>query len=103
MNTLISESKSAFIKTRAIHDNFMYVRNLARWFHSSRTLSLMLKLDISKAFDSVRWDYLLDLLHRRGFLPRWRGWVTTLLSTATSKILMNGALGEDIQHGRGLR
>lgn len=81
----------------------MYVRSLARRFHSSRTPSLMLKLDISKAFDSVRWDYLLELMHHRGFPPRWRSWVTTLLSTATSKVLMNGAPGEDIHHGRGLR
>lgn len=42
-------------------------------------------------------------MHRWGFPSRWRSWVMTLLSTATSKVLMNGAPGENIQHGRGLR
>jgi hypothetical protein len=102
MNDLVSNSQSAFIKSRAIHENFMYVRNLARRFHTSRTSSLLLKLDISKAFDSVRWDYLLDLLRRRGFSLRWRGWVSTLLCLASSRVLLNGAPREDIQHGRGL-
>jgi hypothetical protein len=103
MNRLVSNAQSSFIKGRAIHDNFMYVRNLARRFHTSRTPTLLFKLDISKAFDSVRWDYLLDLLRRRGFPPRWRSWVSTLLFTASSKVVLNGAPGEDIQHGRGLR
>ena len=52
MNGLVSNAQSAFSKKRAIHDNFMYVRNLAQRFHTSRTPALLLKLDI-------RWDYLL--------------------------------------------
>jgi hypothetical protein len=50
------------IKKRSIHDNFLYVRNLTRRFHVKKTPTLLFKLDISKAFDSVRWDYLLSLL-----------------------------------------
>lgn len=33
---------------------------------------LLLKLDIAKAYDSVRWDYLLDLIQKRGFPSTWR-------------------------------
>jgi hypothetical protein len=90
MNSLISNSQSAFIKRSTIHDNFMYVRNLARHFHTSRTLVLLMKLDIYKAFDSVRWDHLLDIPHQKRFPPRWRSWISMLLCTATSKILLNG-------------
>jgi mannosylglycoprotein endo-beta-mannosidase len=53
MNDLISNSQNTFIKGRAIHDNFMYVRNLVRRFHTSRTQTLLLKLDTLKAFDYV--------------------------------------------------
>ncbi|EHK62697.1 hypothetical protein M3S_J81, partial [Sorghum bicolor] len=103
MNRLVSSNQSAFIKTRAIHDNFMYVRNLARRLHRSNTPALLFKLDITKAFDSVRWDYLLDLLQRRGFPTRWRNWLAAIWSSSTSKVLLNGTPGEAIQHGRGLR
>ena len=54
MSTLVSNAQSAFIKTRSIHDNFMYVRNLAQRLHKSNTPSLLFKLDIRKAFDSVK-------------------------------------------------
>lgn len=50
---LISSSQSAFIKGRCIHDNFLYVRNLARAYHRTKTPALLFKLDISKAFDTV--------------------------------------------------
>jgi hypothetical protein len=51
---LVSGLQSAFIKKRCIHDNFLYVRNLARAYHQEKkTLALFFKLDITKAFDSV--------------------------------------------------
>lgn len=103
MGSLISQAQSALTKKRSIHDNFMYVRNLARKFHQTRTPALLLKLDISKAFDSVRWDYLIDLLQRRGFTTRWTNWITNLLISSTSRALLNGCLGIPIKHGRGLR
>ena len=64
---------------------------------------LLLKLDIAKAFDSMRWVYLFDVMQHRGFPPRWRAWVSILFSTATSRILLNGIPGLEIIHGRGLR
>uniref|UniRef100_A0A8R7PR86 Reverse transcriptase domain-containing protein n=1 Tax=Triticum urartu TaxID=4572 RepID=A0A8R7PR86_TRIUA len=67
MEKLVSNAQSAFIKRRSIHDNFLCVRNLARRLHKCKTPSLLFKLDIRKAFDSVRWEYILDLLRRRGF------------------------------------
>jgi hypothetical protein len=103
MNEIMSHSQSAFIKTRTIHDNFMYVRNTARLLHRRKVPALLIKLDIAKAFDTVRWDYLLDLMQRLGFPQRWRALMTTLLSTATSRVLLNGIPGKDILHGRGLR
>ena len=103
MNILVSRAQSAFIKSRCIHDNFMYVRNYARRLQRTNTPSLLLKLDIKKAFDSVRWEYLLDLLQRRGFPSRFREWITALLRTSTSRVLLNGVPGNPIQHGQGLR
>jgi hypothetical protein len=81
----------------------MYVRNLARRLHKSKIPSFLFKLDIRKAFDSVRWDYILKLLKRHGFPPNFRDWITALLCTASSRVLLNGVAGAPILHGRGLR
>ena len=58
----MSRAQSAFIKKRSIHDNFLYTQNLIKELHRAKIPSLVLKLDIAKAFDSVRWDYLMEVL-----------------------------------------
>ena len=100
---IVSASQSAFIRGRNIHDNFLYVQNLACRFHRNKTSALLFKLDILKDFDSVRWDYLLRLMQGWGFPQRWRNWIATLLASSTSLILLNGIEGDRIQHSRGLR
>lgn len=103
MNSIVSKCQSAFIKKRSIHDNFMSVRNTARRYHRDKVPAVFLKLDIAKAFDSIRWDYLLLLLHRLGFPTRWCDWTAVILSTSSSRILLNGIPNPPIKHGRGLR
>jgi hypothetical protein len=103
IDELVGIEQSAFIKGRCIQDNFIYVRALLRRLHRSKTPSLLMKLDISKAFDSVSWVYLLDMLRVRGFGVRWRNWIAAFLSSASSRVLFNGEEGASISHRRGLR
>lgn len=81
----------------------MYVRGLARHYHRTKTPACLLKLDITKAFDSVSLEYLIELLSRRGFPARWLDWLATILSLSTSIILLNGCPEDRIKHARGLR
>ncbi|KAK1684747.1 hypothetical protein QYE76_045595 [Lolium multiflorum] len=98
---LVSNAQSAFIKNRSIHDNFLYVKNYATRLHKNKPPTLLFKLDIRKAFDSVRWEYIVDLLQKRGFPSTFRNWVVALLTTSTSRVLLNGFAGDPIGHGRG--
>ena len=103
MDDLVSNAQSAFIKRRSIHDNFMYVQNFARRLHKCKTPALLFKLDIKKAFDSVKWGYCLELLQRLGFPPKFRAWIAALLSSSSSRIMLNGLPGPPVKHGRGFR
>jgi len=100
LNTIVSRSQSAFIKRRSIQDNFLYTQNLIRDLHRRKQPGLFLKLDIAKAFDSVRWDFLLEVLQQFGFSPRWRAWVSTLLATSSTSVLLNGSKGSWFRHFR---
>lgn len=64
---------------------------------------LLLKLDISKAFNTVSWPFLLEVLRARGFGPNWCSWIEALLSTGSSRIILNGHQGPSISHMRGVR
>lgn len=103
LDSLVSRSQSAFIKRRCIQDNFMYTQNLTRILHRSKTPSLLLKLDIAKAFDSVKWGYILELLQVLGFGPRWREWISMMWSSSSSRVILNGETGDRFWHRKGLR
>jgi hypothetical protein len=92
------------MKWRIIHDNFLYVKNLATRFNKAKIWALLFKHDIRKVFDSISWEYILDLLQRRCFphrfqiglsccsLPHPRGSSSMVLPV--SLLFMDGSLGK---------
>lgn len=103
LQDLISISQSAFIKRRCIHDNFLFVQSVIKNAHVKKKPMLFFKLDIAKAFDSVHWEYLLEVLEKFGFGSRWRDMVALMLSSSSSRVLLNGIPGAPFKHMRGLR
>jgi mannosylglycoprotein endo-beta-mannosidase len=93
LDELVSPCQSAFTARRNIQDNYLYVQSLAK----------LLKLDLAKAFDTVSWAYLLDMMRARGFPRRWQDWMAILFGSATSRPIINGVTGRPIVHRRGLR
>jgi hypothetical protein len=92
-----------FLKGHYIQDNFRFVQALAKLLHAWRIPYLPFKADISRAFDSVAWPFLLEILGHIGFSNGWLNWISALLLMASTKILMNGLSGEKICCARGLR
>lgn len=103
LQTMVATNQSTFIRGRSIHDNFSLVQHMARYLHNRKEPRLLVKLDITKAFDSVSWSFLLELLHHLGFGDRWCNLICNLLSTSTTRILLNGQPGDTLHHRRGLR
>jgi hypothetical protein len=90
-------------KKRCIHDNFVLVQGIAKDLHRKKIPALFIKLDIAKAFDSLSWVYLLEVMEKLGFGARWRDWISLALASSSSRILLNGIPGRPIKHERGLR
>jgi hypothetical protein len=70
--------------------------------HAKKKSSLLLKIGIVWAFDSVAWPFLLELLQHMAFPNAVRDWISALLSSASTRILLNGNPGDRICHARGL-
>jgi hypothetical protein len=79
------------------------MQSMTKLLHVKKRPTLLLKVDIAHAFDSVARSFHFVVLQHLGFPRRWIDWVAALLSTANTKILLNGMIGERICHARGLR
>ena len=81
----------------------MLVQQTIKLLHKEKLPSIFLKLDISKAFDSVSWPFHLETLSHLGFGPSWRNMISNLLRYASTRVLVNGQPGDEIHHQCGLR
>ena len=99
----MATNQSAFTRGRCTHGNFMLVQQTIKVLHRRKISSLFLKLDISKAFDSVDWAFLLEILSHLGFGTVWRNLIANLLQSASTQVILNGEPGAFIAHQRGLR
>nr|GEV34203.1 RNA-directed DNA polymerase, eukaryota [Tanacetum cinerariifolium] len=52
---------------------------------------MFFKVDFAKAYDSVHWDYLLDILEAFGFGNIWCKWIWGTFSSAKASVLVNGS------------
>jgi hypothetical protein len=99
---LVQVNQSTFIKGRTIHDNFLMVQRSAKLLHARKKPSFLFKIDIACAFNSVAWSFLLEILAHMWFSARWRDWISALLASASTKILLNATPGDRICHACGL-
>lgn len=72
MNSLVSNAQNAFIKKGCIHENFLYAQRVVQLLHKKKQQAVFIKLDISKAFDSIGWTFLFEALMVLGFSTKWR-------------------------------
>jgi retron-type reverse transcriptase len=79
------------------------VQKVIQKLHKSKQPAFFVKLDVSKAFDSINWAYLLEVLRALGFSQKWRNWIATLLGSSSSKIIINGQQTKAIKHMCGVR
>ena len=57
---IISQVQSAFIPGRLLVENVLMATNLVKGYNTRNSEpSAMLKVDLTKAFDSIRWDFII--------------------------------------------
>nr|ABN08841.1 RNA-directed DNA polymerase (Reverse transcriptase) [Medicago truncatula] len=99
-------AKSAFVPERSILDNAMVAIEIVHYMKAKakgKSEDVALKLDISKAYDRLDWDYLRDIMTQMGFSSRWVSWIMLCVETVDYSVLVNGASVGPIVPGRDLR
>jgi ribonuclease HI len=64
---------------------------------------MLLKLDLSKAFDKISWEYMRAMLLAFGFDQNWVTWILNLTSSAFFSLLINGVPSKPFSPSRGIR
>ncbi|GKB26721.1 RNA-directed DNA polymerase, eukaryota [Tanacetum coccineum] len=101
--SIISDVQSAFVSNRNILDGPFMLNELLSWCKHKKRSAFVFKVDFEKAFDSVKWDYLLDTLQAFGFGQKWRKWIIGCLQSATGSVLVNGSPSSEFQFFKGLK
>ena len=104
LTELISENQSAFIR-RLISDNSITAFECIHHIQTLKRISPLCayKLDLSKAYDRVDWDFLEGALIKWGFAPEWIYLVMACVKLVKYSVKFNGKLLDSFIPTRGLR
>ncbi|GJZ90557.1 RNA-directed DNA polymerase, eukaryota [Tanacetum coccineum] len=100
---LISDVQSAFLPNRQILDGPFIINELLSWCKYKKQQAMVFKVDFAKAYDSVRWDFLQDILTAFGFGSKWCSWIRGCLQSATASVLLNGSPTSEFHFECGLK
>ncbi|GJS03718.1 RNA-directed DNA polymerase, eukaryota [Tanacetum coccineum] len=103
LGDIVNEVQSAFVADRQILDGPFILNEVLQWCKLKKKHSFILKIDFEKAYDSVRWDYLDDVLRKFGFGEKWCGWIQECLRSSWGSVLVNGSPTEEFQFFKGLK
>ncbi|GKE66927.1 RNA-directed DNA polymerase, eukaryota [Tanacetum coccineum] len=103
LGDIVNEVQSAFVADRQILDGPFILNEVLQWCKLKKKHSFILKFDFEKAYDSVRWDYLDDVLRKFGFGEKWCGWIQECIRSSWGPVLVNGSPTEEFQFFKGLK
>lgn len=105
MPALISDAQTAFVPGREISENIVLLREVLHSFAQPtyKNKEFCLKLDLSKAFDIMNWEYLRSILWLYGFLKKMTTWLMACVTFAEFSIIVNGRGDGYLKPKSGLR
>ena len=106
LGEVISDSQSAFVPGRAITGNILISTEIIHYLKKKKqgkTGTAALKIDMSKVYDRVEWNFLKLMMLRMGFDEGWVELVMMCVSTVSYKVIRNGVEVGPIVPSRGLR
>lgn len=72
---LIGDVQNAFVEGFYIVDGVLIANETMDFLKRTKMLSLIFKVDFEKFYDSLEWDFLLQIMRCMGFRSKWCKWV----------------------------
>lgn len=103
LQRIISPQQFAFLPGRNIHHSLVLMGEMLHQASIFGEEHMLLKMDVVKAFDKLKWPFLMALLEKAGFIGRLTKFVNASFAHASSSILLNGCPTQSIRLRRSVR
>eukprot|EP01018_Ginkgo_biloba_P014379 Gb_37800 [translate_table: standard] len=103
LTKLISEEQGGFVLGKLIADNVVLAQVALHSAKARKEKTMLIKLDMAKAYDRLDRSFLLKVLERFGFSEDWRKRVESCISNPSFSVLVNGSPARFFKSSRGLR
>lgn len=101
---LIKLNQSAFVQQRLLMENVLLATEMVKDYHKPNiSPRCVMEIDISKAFDSVQWEFVLNILMALSVPDSFVHWVRLCITTPSFSVQVNGELAGLFRSKRGLR
>eukprot|EP00253_Pinus_taeda_P029580 PITA_29580 len=99
----ISMEQFGFLEGRQIHEAIGVAQEVIHSVKQKKKKGVILKIDLSKAYNRINWLYLQLLLTHLGFNYSFINWIMGCISNVSFAVLINGAATPFFKSQRGLR
>lgn len=103
LDDIIHPNQTGFLKGRFIGDNLRSIEDAISMMRSSFPDAMLVALDFTKAFDSVRWDFIRVALEWFGFGPLFSDLVDLIFNQIQTCIVNAGHTSSYFEPTRGIR
>jgi hypothetical protein len=99
---LISPEQTGYVEGRKIMDGIILAHEVIHSLKTTKKPGMLLKLDLSKSFDHLSWEYIEKTLLAFGFSLEWVHWILSLLSSTFFSVLVNDCPSSTFSPSRGI-
>jgi hypothetical protein len=95
---LINPIQTAFIRGRYIVDGAVILHEVMHELKKQKRTGVIFKIDFEKAYDSIRWEFVEEVLAKKGFDNKLREWVMSTVRGGRVSVNINGGMVRTSKH-----
>ncbi len=100
---IVNPDQVAYIKKRFIGTNVRIIQDIFELYNRKNKSGILMFVDFKKAFDSIEWEFLFEVLGKFNFGETFIKWVKLLYAKPCAFVKNNGHFSDEFSLSRGVR